>query len=71
MTMHHRVLPNPTAEGALLCAMAACGGESALQEEIYPHLQPILDVLGEMGCNIRMGGNAALRQPRVHLDYTD
>ena len=50
----HRVLPDRTAAALLLCAAASCGGELNLQEVIPSHLQPILDVLAEMGCNIKI-----------------
>lgn len=53
-TVRHRVLPDRIAAGTLLCAVAACGGKLTLQEVIYPHLYPVLDVLAEMGCNIKV-----------------
>lgn len=61
-TVHHRVLPDRIAGATLLCAAAACGGKLTLQEVICPHLQPVLDVLGEMGCNIRTGENSVTLQ---------
>lgn len=53
-TVQHRVLPDRIAAGTLLCAAAACGGKLTLQEVICPHLHPVLDVLEEMGCNIKI-----------------
>ena len=53
-TVCHRVLPDRIAAGTLLCAAAACGGKLTLQEVICSHLHPVLDVLGEMGCNIKI-----------------
>lgn len=53
-TVYHRVLPDRIAAGTLLCAVAACGGKLILQEVICPHLHPVLDVLEEMGCNIKI-----------------
>ncbi len=56
-TVHHRVQPDRIVAGTLLCAAACCGGVLTLEEVICPHLQPILDELAEMGCNIRIGEN--------------
>jgi len=50
----HRVLPDRIAAAMLLCAGAACGGELELEKIVASHLQPVLDVLSEMGCNIKI-----------------
>ncbi len=50
----HRMEADRIAASALLCAVGACGGKLILQEVISSHLQPMLDVLGEMGCNIKI-----------------
>ena len=49
-----RMMPDRNAGAWLLCAVAACGGEICLQEVNAAHLQPILDGLDEMGCNIKI-----------------
>lgn len=56
--VHHRVMSDRVAASTLLCAVAACGGEIKLQEVNAAHLQPTLDLLAEMGCNIKMGESA-------------
>ncbi len=50
----HRVLPDRVVASMLLCVAASCGGELNLQEVIASHLQAVLDVLREMGCNIKI-----------------
>lgn len=50
----HRLSADRIAASALLCAVGACGGKLVLQDVISTHLQPMLDVLGEMGCNIKI-----------------
>ncbi|MBR4077057.1 MAG: UDP-N-acetylglucosamine 1-carboxyvinyltransferase [Oscillospiraceae bacterium] len=50
----HRVLPDRIAASMLLCAAASCGGKLNLQEVHASHLQPVLDGLTEMGCNIKI-----------------
>ena len=52
--VRHTLLPDRTAAAFLLCAVASCGGELHLNELIPTHLQPVLDVLEEMGCNIKI-----------------
>lgn len=61
-TVHHRMKADRIAASALLCAGAACGGKLILQEVISSHLQPTLDVLGEMGCNIKIRESEVLLQ---------
>lgn len=50
----HCVLPDRIAASMLLCAGAACGGELQLEKIVASDFQPILDVLSEMGCNIKI-----------------
>ena len=65
--VHHILQGDPMAAAALLCAVASCGGEIILQE-VYPsHLQPILDELAEMGCNIKMRSNGLTLRSDGHL----
>ena len=52
--VYHRLQADRMAASALLCAVGACGGKLILKEVISSHLQPMLDVLGEMGCNIKI-----------------
>lgn len=60
--MFHRMYADRIAASALLCAVGACGGKLILQEVISSHLQPTLDVLGEMGCNIKIHGSEIVLQ---------
>ncbi len=53
-TVYHRLPFDRSAAGTLLCAVAACGGKLTLHDIFSPHLQPILDGLAEMGCNIKI-----------------
>lgn len=53
-TREMKLMPDRNAGAWLLCAAAACGGEICLQEVNCAHLQPILDGLEEMGCNIKI-----------------
>ena len=50
----HCILPDRIAASMLLCAAASCGGKLNLQEVDASHLQPVLDGLTEMGCNIKI-----------------
>ena len=50
----YSIQPDRIAASMLLCAVASCGGKLNLQEVMASHLQPVLDVLGEMGCNIKI-----------------
>lgn len=60
--LRHRVMPDRVAASTLLCAGAACGGELKLQEVNAAHLQPTLDLLAEMGCNIKIQESAVILQ---------
>lgn len=60
--LRHRLMPDRVAAATLLCMGAACGGELVLQEVNADHLQPSLDLLAEMGCNIKIRENALLLQ---------
>ena len=57
-TVRHTLWSDSDAAATLLCAGAACGGELILHQVISSHLQPILDVLEEMGCNIKIQENS-------------
>ena len=61
-TVHQTMIPDRIAASTLLCAVAACGGKINLQEVICTHLHPVLDVLGEMGCNIKIRENTLTLQ---------
>lgn len=53
-TVTHRVMYDRIAAGALLFATAACGGKVTLRDLNCTHLLRVLDVLEEMGCNIKI-----------------
>lgn len=65
--VHHRVLPDRIAASTLLCAAAACGGKLTLQEVNCLHLHPVLDVLEEMGCNIKIREHSVTLQSEGKL----
>ena len=62
-----RIMPDRNAGAWLLCAVAACGGKIQLQEVNPAHLQPILDGLDEMGCNIKIRGHSVTLQRQDRL----
>jgi len=53
-TVRYMLPPDRIAASTLLCAVAGCGGKVTLQEVNCTHFKPILDGLGEMGCNIKI-----------------
>ena len=62
-----RMMPDRNAGAWLLCAVAACGGKIQLQEVNPAHLQPILDGLDEMGCNIKIRDHSVILQRQDRL----
>ncbi|MDI3269639.1 MAG: UDP-N-acetylglucosamine 1-carboxyvinyltransferase [Bacillota bacterium] len=59
--VQHRIIPDRIEAGTFLLALAATGGQGAVQGVVPGHLYAVLDMLHQMGCQV------SFTRDRIHL----